>query len=407
MNLITLILTIALLFGVIDFMTERYPRLQRDIFYIAWFVVAFLFAIKYYYGPDIWTYVPFYKKVPSISEIIAHPGDLDYGFEPGYAIFCRVLRDLGVSFYWMTCILSCLYFVVILVLFKKIDHKRSFALAILVSLDYNVICYEMRQCLAVVAFLLMVLCLERKRYLWAILCAVAAMISHKSGFVAVIPTLGYFLISSPRCSMRTISQVLLVLLVIMFLLPVTKLSLGFLNHLPVSEAVLFSINHHLSLGRQVQVVFLVYALTLVCLVHYTQYCKSRKEIFAIAATIGILCIVMLYQYYYLLNRIRSYFTPLILVYIFSVVQNAEKQQIHIPYGQLIKQLTCFIVCLYMAHTAIAIHRGGQVLKNRVNDTCTVFDLIDHRASDIQNAQMKKARLFWEQDYMQHENNKLK
>ena len=407
MNLITLILTIAILFGVTDFLTERWPRLQRDIFYIAWFVVTFLFTIKYYYGPDIWAYVPFYENVPSIAQIIAHPDDLSSGFEPGYAIFCRVLKELGVSFYWMTAILSCFYFLIILVLWKKIESKRAFALAILVSLDYNVICYEMRQCLAVIAFLLMVLCLERKSYLWAIVCGVAAIFCHKSGFVAVIPTLGYFLLSSSRVSMRTISQLLLILLVIMFLLPITKLSLEFLNRLPLSDAVLFSINHHLSLGRQVQAVFVVYALTLVCLVHYTQYCKSRKEIFAIGATIGILCIVMLYQYYYLLNRVRSYFTPLIIVYIFNVVQNAEKQERHIPYGQLMKQLTCLILCIYMAHTVVAIHRGGQVLKNRVNDTCTVFDLMgDGSKEAIQRRQITKARKFWEEDYMRHENNKI-
>ena len=31
------ILTVAIAFGITDFLTERYPRLQRDIFYIAWF----------------------------------------------------------------------------------------------------------------------------------------------------------------------------------------------------------------------------------------------------------------------------------------------------------------------------------------------------------------------------------
>ena len=73
MNLITLILTIAIAFGLTDFLTERYPRLQRDIFYIAWCTIAFLFAIKYYYGPDIASYVPFYENVPSVSQIIARP----------------------------------------------------------------------------------------------------------------------------------------------------------------------------------------------------------------------------------------------------------------------------------------------------------------------------------------------
>ena len=65
LNLITLILSIAILFGLTDFLTERYPRLQRDIYYIAFGVIAFLFIIKYYYGPDIWNYARFYAWVGS------------------------------------------------------------------------------------------------------------------------------------------------------------------------------------------------------------------------------------------------------------------------------------------------------------------------------------------------------
>ena len=48
MNLITVIQVIAILFGLTDFLTERYPRLQRDIYYISLFTVTFLFTIKYY-----------------------------------------------------------------------------------------------------------------------------------------------------------------------------------------------------------------------------------------------------------------------------------------------------------------------------------------------------------------------
>ena len=406
MNLITLILAIAIAFGLTDFLTERYPRLQRDIFYIAWCTIAFLFAIKYYYGPDIASYVPFYENVPSVSQIIAHPDDLDFSFEPGYAVFCRVLKDLGISFYWMTAILSILYFVVILVFFRKIDRKRSFALAILVVLDFNVVCYELRQCLAVILFLLMVLCLDRKRYIFAMLMALAAIVSHKSGVVAVIPTLAFYLIGR-HASLKTLSQLLLVLLVVLFLLPITKLSFGFIDSMPLPDNVIESIHHHLSLGRQVQMIFFVYAVALVCLVHYSLYCRTKMEIIAVVAIIGLVCIATLYQYYYLLNRIRSYFTPIILVFLFRFVQEAENKQVSIPYGALIKQTASMVIMLYMMHATVALHRGGQVLKNKVNDTCTVFDLIHHRASDVQNAQMKKATLFWEQDYMQHENNKLK
>lgn len=405
MNLITLILIIAILFGMTDFLTERYPRLQRDVYYIALFVITFLFSIKYYYGPDIASYVPFYENLPSITELLSHPDEIDYDFEIGYALFCGILKSCGVSFYWLTVILTVLYFTVIHLLFRKIDHMRSFALAILVVLDFNVVCYEFRQCLSVIIFLLMILCLDNKKHLWAVVCAAVTILCHKSGVVAVVPTLAYYLISHYK-SMQTVLQVLLVLLVILFLLPVVNLSLDFVESLPLPNEILHSITHHLSLGRQFQVIFLVYVTALLCMVHYIQYCKSRTEIIAAAAIIGLLFIVLFYQYYYLLNRLRSYFTPLILLFVFRLVQNAERDKVRIPYGQLIKQFLSVLVIAYMVHSTISLHRGAKVLKNKVNDTCTVFDLIDNRASDVQKSQMKKARLFWEQDYMQHENNKL-
>ena len=154
MNLIIIIQTIAILFGLTDFLTERYPRLQRDIYHIALFVVTFLFAIKYYYGPDIMSYVPFYETVPTLSSIWSNPDDLRFHFEPGFATFCRILKDCGLSFYWMTAVLTILYFMTIHLFLRRIESKRSFALAILVVLEYNVVCYELRQCLAIVFFFL-------------------------------------------------------------------------------------------------------------------------------------------------------------------------------------------------------------------------------------------------------------
>ena len=406
MNLIIIIQTIAILFGLTDFLTERYPRLQRDIYHIALFVVTFLFAIKYYYGPDIMSYAPFYETVPTLSSIWSNPDDLRFHFEPGFATFCRILKDCGLSFYWMTAVLTILYFMTIHLFLRRIESKRSFALAILVVLEYNVVCYELRQCLAIVFFLLMVMSLDRKQYLWTFVCALCAVVTHKSGIAVVVPTLLYFLISQ-RNSLRTLSQLLLIALVVMLLLPMTNLSFSFLSALPLPSSILHSINHHLSLGRQIQVVFIVYIVVLMILVHFSQYTRSRMESIALAAMIGLVFIVMLYQYYYLLNRIRSYFTPLILVFIFRYVQQAEREHKSIPYGQLLKQSACFIMMLYMIHATYAIHRGDRMVKHKVNEACTVFELIDHRASDVQKSQMKKAELWWKEDFMKDDTNKIK
>lgn len=405
LNLITLILTIAILFGLTDFLTERFPRLQRDIYYIAFGVIAFLFVIRYYYGPDIWNYARFYALVGSPAEVLAHPEDIPFRYESGFALFCSVLKQWGLSFYWMTVVQTLLYLGAIGLVFSKIERKRSFALALLVVLDFNIIYIEYRQCLAVAAFLMMVLCMDRKKYLWTLLFAFLAIVFHKSGAIAVVSTVLYYLIST-RHTQASLFQLILILLVLMFVLPVTQVSTAFLQHLPIPESVLSSVEHHVLLGKQVQIIFVLYVTLLLCLVHYMQYSKSRVQTIAAAAIIGLLLIAVFYQYYYLLNRLRSYFTPLIIVFLFRQVQEAEDKQVHVPYGAFAKQLACVIGLVYMLHTTYALHRSTQSMKHKVCETCTVFDLINHRPVDVQKSQMRKAELWWEEDFMSDETNRI-
>ena len=405
MNLITLILTIAILFGLTDFLTERYPRLQRDIFYIAWFVVAFLFTIKYYYGPDIWGYVPFYETIQHPRYVLAHHDELSADFELGYAMFCSLLKSWGVSFYWMTAIVSIFYFVAVALLFKHIDRKQSFALAILVVLDYKCIFATYRQCLAVSCFILMILCLRNKRYLWMAIWAILTAFFHKSGIFVVGVVLFYYMIRS-KWVQPYLYQLLLIVLVLIFLLPIAKISSGFIAHLPLPTSYLQSLAHHLTLGRQVQVVFLVYAATLVCVTHFSQYHHTRMQAIAAAAFVGLVVVSVLYQYYYLLERIRSYFLPIVIVGVFNQVQNAENTQKKIPYGTLMKQLCSVLIFVFMIHSVYKFHVSTSQLKNNVYKSCTVFELIDHRSSDIQNAQMKLAYRYWKEDFMKNENNRI-
>ncbi|MBR0194748.1 MAG: EpsG family protein [Paludibacteraceae bacterium] len=406
MNLITLILTIAILFGLTDFLTERYPRLQRDIFWIAWFVITFLFTIKYYYGADIWHYGNFYQDIQNPSYVLHHPTDIPQHFEIGYALFCSVLKNWGVSFYWHTAIISILYFTVIAVLFTRIERKRSFALAILVVLDYNCIFATYRQCLAITCFLWMVLCLQERKYLLVTVLAALTIAFHKSGAFVVSVVLFYYMVRS-KWVQPYMYQLMLVILILVFLLPIAHISSSFISHLPIPETYADSLIHHLQLGRQVQVIFLVYAAALVVIAHFSQYRHSRAGAITAAALVGLVIVVLLYQYYYLLGRIRSFFLPLVIVYIFSTVQKAEDEPIHVPYGTLLKQLCSVLLFLYMGHSVYAFNKNAQLLKHKIYTACTVFDLIDHRACDVQNTQMKKARLWWEEDFMNNTGNQLK
>ena len=198
-----------------------------------------------------------------------------------------------------------------------------------------------------------------------------------------------------------------VLLIIVFILPIAKISSGFVEHLPIPTSYADSLDHHLMLGKQIQVVFIIYAITLLLVLHFTQHRLAKKDSIAVAAIVGLVCVVVMYQYYYLLWRIRSYFLPIVLVYVFTIVQKAEDEQRRVPYGALLKQLSCVVVFLFLTYTTFSFHRNSLSNKYRIYTACTVFDLRNHRASDIRNSQLKQARLWWEEDFMKGEQNKLK
>jgi hypothetical protein len=251
----------------------------------------------------------------------------------------------------------------------------------------------------------MILCLRNKRYLWMAIWAILTAFFHKSGIFVVGVVLFYYMIRS-KWVQPYLYQLLLIVLVLIFLLPIAKISSGFIAHLPLPTSYLQSLAHHLTLGRQVQVVFLVYAATLVCVTHFSQYHHTRMQAIAAAAFVGLVVVSVLYQYYYLLERIRSYFLPIVIVGVFNQVQNAENTQKKIPYGTLMKQLCSVLIFVFMIHSVYKFHVSTSQLKNNVYKSCTVFELIDHRSSDIQNAQMKLAYRYWKEDFMKNENNRI-
>lgn len=406
MNLITVIQVIAILFGLTDFLTERYPRLQRDIYYISLFTITFLFTIKYYYGADIWNYVHFYNELsPSPKYVWYHSDSIPQNFELGYALLCSAMKSAGISFYWMTAIISLFYFAVIALLFRQIPRKRSFALAILVVLDFNCIFATYRQCLAVSCFILFILCFRDKKYFIGVLMALLTVLFHKSGLFVVSLT-GLLMLVPSRRNTTSLYQLLLLVLVLTLILPIAQISSTFIQHLPLPLSYLHSIQHHLSLGRQIQTVFIVYAVTLFVIAYFTQYNRTRLQAITFSVIAGLILVAFMYQYYYLLVRLRSYFLPLVITYGFSLVQESENRGQRVPYGALVKQAASFLLLLYMTYATYAFNRDTKQMKSNIYIASTVFDLIDHRPSDVQKTQMNKALKYWREDFMKDTHNKV-
>ena len=106
MSYIELISIVALIFGLLDFFLERFEVLQKITYPLAFVTIFFLCAIKYYWGADMIHYFYHYEALTTISDVWHNSSD--FIFEPGYSLFCVVLKTLGLSFYQLSLVITIL-----------------------------------------------------------------------------------------------------------------------------------------------------------------------------------------------------------------------------------------------------------------------------------------------------------
>lgn len=403
-NYTALIVLVSIGIGLLDLFTDRWPVLQRQLFPIVTIVLYSLFAVLYYYGPDIWTYVPHYEHIGTVGYVWAHPEEYKT-FEVGYNLFCSVLHQIGFSYWGMTVVIKTLYFTAIYLLIKQLPKHQLFVLGSIIMFDSNLIMHETRQCLAVSFFIFTILLLQHRHYLWAILCGVLTVAMHKSGFIPVgLLIIGVFLYQARQ--QAWIYTLFMVFLISMVILPVQSISTSILNLLPLPQSYIHSLTHHLLLGRQFQMISLIYLSILLILNVYVSYFKrSRYSWITYMVLAGMGLIAVLYPYYFLLARIRSYFIPFIFYYIFLLFGQSEQFKV-VPYNAFIKQMFMILILAYSTHTAVSLERGARSLHIPVYRACTVFELRHAGQKQIRDRQMKTAEQYWIIDYMKEKNNRL-
>ena len=397
------IMFVAIGFGFLDLLTDRWPIVQRQLFPIVTFVLYFLCIITYYYGPDILTYAPHYETIGTVQDVWRHGSNNT--FEIGYSLFCSALHNMGLSYWWMTWTIKTLYFVAIWLLLRGLPKRQILALSCVVMTDINMILHETRQCLAVSFFIFVILLMQHRKYLWATLCAILAVSMHKSGFVPVGLALCGILIYRTR-QYAAVYTLLTIVLLFLIALPVQRISTSLLQIIPLPDAYIHSLSHHLSIGLQFQTVAVIYLALLMIFGMYLSYDNTRKFTWiAVMALCGMTVIVLLYPYYFLLVRLRSYFVPFI-VYYLVVLLSDEQRTRAVPYGQMIKQALMLLVLVYYIHVGCSQERGAKLLHSPVYRASTVFELRNASAQQIHNRQMKVAYEYWQKDYMQRAKSSL-
>ena len=398
MDWLTFIFVVLLLFSLTDFMWPGQQKLHKQLYELAFFVTYFLFTIKYYYGADIATYVPVYENIESPQVLLAQGSKYGSTFEFGYLLFCSVLHHMGVSFWLMTAIISTFYFYAIHKLFKLIPSKRIFALLILVILDYNLMFAAYRQCIAVGFFILMVLAYADKKYIRVAVYFVIISFVHKSGLYISAMTLATLAFFGNTRIARNNYWLLGVVLTLLCVISTREFLLLLTGWLPLPGTTAASIVHHLSQGKRVQLVFVVYFVAICLVALYLRSDKStqRKKLQWVVF-LGLFMIVCLYQYYYLLNRLRSYFLPFIIAFIFNQVYSKEPLVLPIKNVRLLGQSAVMLIYLIFSYYIVSWNVSHQKLVGRIYEASTVFDRLNDSEAAIKKRQLHKAELYWTVD----------
>lgn len=387
MNIFVWLNSVVLVLAITDFVFPNQKRFNQQIFNIAWFLSFFVFAIKYYFGPDIVFYSELYDATPSNSLI-----SLDWlkkaNCEYGYAIYCNILKYFGASLWLTTFIITALYFAAIYQLFKHIQNYRTFALFVIIVLDYNLLVCEFRQCMAVSLFIFALLCFIKKRHVAAVLLVTIAAFMHKSALFATAAFVCVLIFQRLRFTKLTYG-ILLILLLALTILPIEEIANFFTSLLPLTPATVKSIEHHISVSIQFQSVFLVYAALFLCLAFQKMptFDRSWKSILLITI-IGSVIIVFFYRNWLLLNRLRSYFLPFILVYCIHIFGKQRDG------NRLLRQGLAAITLFYCIVWGYAYKKGLELEENKVSETSTIFARLNKSEEQIKAENMEKAKLFW-------------
>lgn len=385
MTYLSLILIVLAVFTFAELLLSGYDKAKKQLFVLAYISLAVLVASKYGIGPDIMSYIPFYTSM-STANFLHYEGHFEYGF----ALFCMLCNDIGLSFWGMTCVVALLYFIPLYFVWRKIPDYRILALFALAVFDYNLMLYELRQCLAVAFMLWAFLFWEKKKYFVVFVCCLLSCMMHKSAVIIFLIAGVVYALRGLRIEVKAYLLLCLALFLVL-VIPLGSVLDSFIVYLPFPHASINSLLHHLTRTQALQLVFPIYVGAILCLAYYLPTDKDKRTMHWMA-WVSFLVIVLLFQYWFLLNRIRSYFLPFIIPYFCYVVYHS-RQRNRLPIQLFVLLFLAFGISLIYRN-----NRDAEKLYSKSNNISTVFERFKYSETDLQQRQMDEAEKFWRYDY---------
>ncbi|HBZ33814.1 MAG TPA: hypothetical protein DEO38_01805 [Bacteroidales bacterium] len=377
--------------------STAYPKMQRQIFYLA-FAFSFVWStLKFAYGPDIITYIPLYRTIESPLGILSQWGQTT--FESGFSLFTSLCKFSGLSFWAYTAVISTLYFVAIFLLLRKVSFYPTIALTILLSLDSNLYLKEFRQCLAVTFFIFAILLFSNRKYFWSLLCFVACSTMHHSAIYIIFVTALLYGLSNIRTDGRSYA-VLALMLIILAAIPWGILTSSIkVNLMTISDRTIQSLFEHLTVtSNGFQKIVIIYLALICALAYYLQPERGSRTLHWMMWTV-VFVIVLLSDYWFLLNRIRSYFLPFLVVYTSNVLDYKRVQHPTISMSPIPRQVFGLLLLVFVAFDALySVPQSLKRQKYPTDDISLIVGVNKHNEELLTEKKMRRAIKYWENDF---------
>lgn len=394
MILILIPIIITAFFSVIELNIPNQKRLQNQLYQIVFYTVFFIVGIKYYYGPDIHLYVPLYENIESPLYIWKNGSSVGKGIEIGYLYYCSILKWIGCNFWLFTFSITCIYFYAIYQCFKHIEKYKITALFALTVFESNILFFEFRQAIAVSLFILGILAFLEKKYIKYLFYVAISIFFHKSAIFVVVLSFIILFVPTIKYSRNYYLSLCLIIISGIFVSFGDILTLLTVS-LPIPLSTVNSILHHLDVENNFQTILILYCTTFVCLYQYSINTDNSKKRFYILILSFFLIIAIFYKYWFFLNRVRSFFSPLIIGFIINELSKTKLKLIFIK-----QTLVILLFCFAFIYT-----RGLYLIetnsKSKVLAATTLFSRINKTEEEIKKTNIDKAVLYFKKEYLKN------
>lgn len=375
-------------------------RTKKIIFQISYALVLFVVIIKYYFSSDIATYVPAYEKLSPLQSLTLKEIN-DCYFEPGYTIFCSLLKTFGFSFWMMTATVTVLIMHSLYKLLSIIPKYSTLGLTIFFFVGFDLLFQQFRQALAISFFFYAIInIINGKSSIKILLLSLLSCSFHTSAIFLIIPLLIFSKFGeAPIQVQRSAFVLLFVVFIISIFIDFEWLINHFSTSFNLSSSQKASLAFHFGVNKILQSFLLVYIpLFLILTILPDNRTDKVSLTFRIITYIGMAYIALFYKYNLFVNRFSNYITVISIIYSLDLLHyNFKILKTH--HCRLALQCCNTLLILFFTYRLIPniiAMSSSHTYQNTPTVLRTLF-MNKKQIEKLQQEQIDKAIYFWENE----------